>query len=294
MLLSRFVVGVERLQRALQVIGASLAVKNGMGSLSCNLIAPSGSGKSQLILSRLPYGARVENDVTYMTLMHLMKLPNPPKYLVIPDLNMVISHKPAVAELTMAMLLALTGEGVSELNPGLQNEVRVRMDKAKRTGLRIALITGITPQMFAGKRGKWRQTGLLRRLVPINYTYTKRTQRKIQDDIAAGVDGLSYGHAKPARMKPRDVEIPPGQIQVFIRELSEQVLEQLTWKAKDSAGHARGTVRAIEYPFDPHKTLRQVARSAAALQDRDIVTVDDLADVENIAAFMRYDRPEEL
>jgi hypothetical protein len=281
-------IGVERLQRALHVIAMSLYVRNGMGSLSCNLIAPSGGGKTELILSRLPPGARVESDVTYMTLIHLMKLKTPPSYLIIPDLNMVISHKPAVAELTMAMLLALTGEGVAELNPGLANEVTVRMARTKKTGLRIALITGITPQMFASKRGKWRSTGLLRRLIPLNYTYTKRTQMKIQTAIAAGGDALHYGHNPVKAIRKVDIEIPSG-IDTWIRDLSEQVTDQLIWRTKD-----RSIVRAIEYPFDPHKTLRQLARCAAALNGRTVVHDDDLPDVENIAGFMRLDHPVEL
>lgn len=283
-------IGVERLQRALHVIGTSQYVENGAGALSCNLISPSGGGKTELILSRLPVGARVESDVTYMTLIHLMKEKKPPTYLVVPDLNMVISHKPAVAELTMAMLLALTGEGVAELNPGLQNEVKIRIARTKRTGLRMGLITGITPQMFASKRGKWRSTGLLRRLIPLNYSYTKRTQAKIQTAIAneTGVDQLHYGHAKMKPIKRRPVEIPPP-IAEWIRALSEDVTHQLQWRGKD-----RSVVHAIDYPFDPHKALRQIARSAAALNDRAVVTDDDLADVENIAAFMRLDHPVEL
>jgi hypothetical protein len=225
-----------------------------------------------------------------MTLVHLMKEKKPPSYLVVPDLNMVISHKSAVAELTMAMLLALTGEGVAELNPGLQNEVKVQISRTKKTGLRMGLITGITPQMFASKRGKWRSTGLLRRLIPINYAYTKRTQARIQTAIASevGADTLQYGHQKIKAIRKRHVEIP-ATIADYIRQLSEDVTSQLQWRGKD-----RSIVHAIDYPFDPHKALRQIARSAAALHDREIVTPDDMPDVENIAAFMRLDHPVEL
>lgn len=284
-------IGTERLQSALHVIGASQYVQNGMGALSCNLISPSGGGKTELILSRLPVGAQVENDVTYMTLIHLMKREKPPSYLVVPDLNMVISHKPAVAELTMAMLLALTGEGVTDLNPGLQNEVKIKMARTKKTGLRMGLITGITPQMFASKRGKWRSTGLLRRLIPLNYAYTKMTQNRIQRSIASGTgatDELRYNHAPIAAVKRRAVEIPEP-IAEQLRELSEQVTAQLQWRGKD-----RNVISAIEYPFDPHKALRQLARSAAVLADRALVNQDDYERAADIAAFMRLDHPVEL
>jgi hypothetical protein len=82
------------------------------------------------------------------------------------------------------------------------------MSRAKKTGLRIALLTGMTPQMFWGKRGKWRSTGLLRRLIPIHYAYTKKTQHLIHKSIQRGVDTLSYGHTKQARTTRIAVTIP--------------------------------------------------------------------------------------
>lgn len=285
-------IGVERIARALVVVGASQWVSNGSGALSVNLISPSGGGKSQLILNHLPIGARVETDVTFMTLSHLVRSKPRPTYLVIPDLNLAISHKPAVAELTMATLLALMGEGIAELNPGLKNEVSVKMTKAKMHGIRMAVITGMTPLMFSSKRGKWRSTGLLRRFVPLNYVYKRTTQNKIQEAIAAGQDTLAYNHISVVRHRRRAVEIPAG-IDHHIRDLSEQVLDQMQWSHKSDAGRS-SKIRALEYPFDPHKNLRQLARAAAVLNERATVTVEDMADVENIAAFMRLDRPEEL
>ncbi len=264
-----------------------------MGPLSVNLIAPSDGGKTQLMLQALPQNARVLNDVTVMVLMRLMREPKPPTYLVIPDLNIVIAHKPTVAELTMAMLLALMGEGISELNPGLDNAVKIQMGRAQKTGLRIALMTGMTPQMFFAKRGKWRATGLLRRLVPIYYTYTIRTQKRIQDSIQAGKDTLDYTHRPSRHLPKRHVNIPQRHEQL-LRDLSEQVIEQLTWRAGDKREGRPFKIKAHEYPFSPHKVLRQLARSSAVLDKRDVVTDEDFARVEDIACFMRYDRPEEV
>lgn len=286
-------IGVERISRALEIIAATQSVKDGVGGVSVNLIAPSDSGKSQLMLSNMPHGARVLNDVTTMTLNELMQEKKPPSYIVIPDLNIVISHKPAVAELTMSMLLALMGEGVSELHPGLQNSVRIKMTKARKSGLRISLMTGVTPEMFYSKRGKWRSTGLLRRLVPINYAYTRRTQEKIQASIASGKDALHYVHERAARVKPRQIEIPP-RYQKQLQDLSEQVIDQLQWKAGDSREGRQRIVAATEYPFSAHKVLRQLARAAALVNDHDVVTADDFRECENVAAFMRYDRPCEV
>lgn len=286
-------IGVERITRALEIVAATQSVRDGIGGVSVNLIAPSDSGKSQLMLSSMPHGSRVLNDVTTMTLNQLMQEPKPPAYIVIPDLNVVISHKPAVAELTMAMLLALMGEGVTELHPGLSNAIKVRMTRLRSAGLRISVMTGMTPEMFYSKRGKWRSTGLLRRLVPINYAYKKITQEKIQQSILAGRDALHYTHERAPRIRPREISIPPIY-QNALKELSEEVIEQLQWKAGRERDGKQHTVAAVQYPFSAHKVLRQLARAAALVNDHDAVTADDFRETENIAAFMRYDRPETI
>lgn len=286
-------IGVARLQHALKIIAATSAVKNGMGPLSVNLIAPSDSGKTQLMLSALPPNSRVMNDVTTHTLLRVMREPKPPAYLVIPDLNIVVSHKPAVAELTMAMLLALMGEGVTELNPGLETAVRIHMSKMKKVGLRIAVLTGMTPEMFYSRRGRWRGTGLLRRLVPMYYTYKASTQSKIQESIQNGSDALNYAHEKVVHVRSRSVEIPEG-LDHEIRVLSEDVIEQLAWKQNSKSDSRRVMVHAHHFPFTPHKVLRQMARASAALNGRAIVTIADLDAVKDLSAFMRYDRPESL
>ena len=286
-------IGVEKVEKALAIIGASQSVKNGSGPVSANIIAPSDSGKSQLMLKALPAGARVLNDITTMTLNAMMQEKTPPTYIVVPDFNVVISHKPAVAELTMALLLALMGEGVTELHPGLQNEVRIMMTRARKTGLRIALITGMTPEMFNGKRGKWRSTGLIRRMVPIHFAYTVRTQRLIQTSIEKGGDSLEYNHTKQKKFKARSVDIPMN-IRRQLRELSEVVVDQLCWRAGDARDGRQHILKGVKYPFTPHKILRQLARAAAILNDHGTVTADDFNDTEMVAEFMRYDHPTEV
>jgi hypothetical protein len=287
-------VGIERLQRALRVITASSRVKNGMGALSANLIAPSDSGKTQLMLGSLPKNSRVLNDVTTITLMRILREPVRPEYLVIPDLNTVISHKPAVAELTMAMLLSLMAEGVTELNPGLESEVKIKMSRAKAVGIRIAILTGMTPEMFMGKRGKWRATGLLRRLLPIYYSYTRETQDRIQTAITQD-DRLNYhhSHVNGGTGAARVVSVPEHMNEHF-RRLSEYIArDQLVWKTQARDGR-QYVARPHEYPFSVHKVVRQLARSAAALRGDTEVQQCDLQEVENVCAFMRYDSPEKL
>jgi len=285
-------IGVERLQRVLHIVGASAAVKNGSGPISVNLIAPSDAGKTQLILSAQPPHARVINDFTTASLLRLLDVAKPPTFLIVPDLNTVISHKPAVATLTMAFLLSLLAEGVTEI-PGVDEDTKLKAKNLKTRGVRVALITGMTPEMFHTKRGAWRKTGFLRRLVPIHYAYSADTLTKIQDAIMNGADTLAYRHFVQRPPKRRDIKLTP-KIEDGLRRLSEQVTErQLIWTSRSRDGVER-VQHAHDYPFSAHKVLRQFARSAALLSNRSIATQKDLASVKDIVKFMRYDRPEEI
>jgi hypothetical protein len=80
----------------------------------------------------------------------------------------------------------------------------------------------------------------------------------------------------------------------LIRVLSEQVIDQLQWRAGDKRDGKTYIVKGMQYPFSPHKTLRQLARAAAALRGVARVDSEAISEVENIAAFMRYDRAEEI
>lgn len=274
------------------MIAATASVTNGSGPVSANLIAPSDAGKSELILSSQPPNARVINDFTFAALIKILDTPKPPTFLIVPDLNVVISHRPTVAALAMALLLSLMAEGVTDI-PGIDEESKLKAKRLKQRGIRVALLTGMTPEMFQGKRGQWRKTGFLRRMVPIHYGYSAETETQIQASIRDGADTLKYFQNKPVRIKPRAVDIP-SRIRADLAALSEVIVtRQLTWGPRDRDGESR-TTQAHAYPFTAHKTLRQLVRAAALLKGRGVANSADLKLVRDICKFMRYDRPEEI
>lgn len=280
------------MQRALRIIAATANVQNGSGPVSCNLIAPSDAGKTELILSSQPSNARVVNDFTFATLIKILDTPRPPTFLIVPDLNVIISHRPTVAALAMALLLSLMAEGVTDI-PGIDEASKLKAKRLKQRGVKVALVTGMTPEMFQGKRGQWRKTGFLRRLVPIHYAYSAETERAIQNSIEQGLDTLAYFHNSMPRYKQITVDIPT-KIRRELREISEMIVtRQLIWGAHGRDGQKRD-LQAHAYPFSAHKTLRQLCRASALLHERKIATAADLRDVRDLVKFMRYDRPEEI
>jgi hypothetical protein len=285
------VIGTSRLENVLTVLGSTRAVKDGRGAISAQLIAPSDAGKSELLLQHLPFGARVINDMTFASLLEIIIDPKPPAWIVIPDLNQAISHKPQVANLTMAFLLPLLGEGVTEI-PGFDGtpKVKAALRRAKERGLTVGLLTAMTPQMFLGKRGKWRDSGLLRRLVPLYYTYSTETQRRIHSVIRNGHDVLSYRHAVPKRHVKKPVSIAlDDAISKDLEKLANDVTEdQLTWRVNGQM------TRALEFSFSTHKTFRTYAKAHAMISGRSRVSRGDFDATVDFSKFVRYDRPERL
>jgi len=284
-------IGIARLSRILRTIAVSGAIDS-RSRLSAILIAPSDAGKSELLLSHLPPGARVLDDFTTAGLLNLLDKERP-DWIVVPDLNAVISHKPAVANLTMANLLSLLGEGTSEILSPDGSKIKVSDDP-----IRIGLLTGVTPDMFFSRRGRWRATGFLRRLVPIYYTYGRETQTEIQTAIVNGHDTSAYTrNSVTVRSSILSVKLPLA-IARPVRDLAEDAIRyQLKWAARavtaTDDGPRRET-RAFELPFTLHKLYRRYVRAHAALHGRRRVTHADLAGLTDFHRFVRYDEPEIL
>lgn len=285
---------VERLQRICRIIGATPYLKNGQ-PISVVFIGPSGTGKSQLILKHLPPQARVINDFTFASLLQVLDSKPTPAWIVVPDFNAVLAHKPHVVQLAMGLMLALMGEGVTEI-PGIDGRAKLTISNALKKrgrGISIGFISSMTPDIFFQKRGPWRKTGFLRRVVPVNYTYGAETARLIQDSIENGADGLDYGHVALSKHPRRPIQIARSYA-TQIGRLSEHMIDrQLVWTAYDGKGTKRIT-KAVEFPFTLHKILRVYARASALIHRRESVTENDFAALTDFARFVRYDHPQEL
>jgi hypothetical protein len=288
--LGGLMIGVERLSKILRVMASSDSVLPESARLSGILIAPSDAGKSELMLSHLPRGARVLDDFTSASLYNLVEEKPRPHWVVVPDLNALIAHKPSVANLTMANLLSLLGEGTTEILGPDGSKVKITDEK---NGIRLGIITGITPEMFNSKRFRWRATGFLRRLVPIYYTYGPETQSIIQSSIRTGHHKQNYVRQEmPPVPKPKKVEIARSVAQE-IQALSEYNIRYLLrWGGKTEDDPR--SVRAFDLPFSVHKTFRRFAQSHARLNGRLAVKAKDLDALKDFSLFVRYDQPEVL
>lgn len=291
-------IGVSRLENILHCVYASELLE-GQRPLSCVLIGPSDGGKSQLLLSSRPAWARVLNDFSFGPLISLLdemyQNGKGSKHvtIVVPDFNAVLSHRPSVASLTAAALLSLLAEGLAEI-PGLDGEAKLRVEKLKDIGLTISLITGMTPAMFRSKRGKWRDTGLLRRIIPVFYSYTAGTVSDISLSIAAGQDRVDYG-SKYYQYPSKKVKVHLNGLHAgAIQSVAANTLPQLSWSYVDKKSGMAHSNKGQELPFSLQKVYRVYARAHALIHSRDTVNDEDVAAVHDLARFTRYDRPEEV
>jgi len=283
-------INAEPLERILDTI---LASRFEQAPISGLLIAPADSGKSRLLLRHRPADVRILNDFTYASLLSLLTERDRPKYIIVPDFNSVVSHRPAVATLTAAVLLGVLAEGLTEI-PGLEGKPKLKVEELRERGITVGLLTAVTPEMFMAKRGKWRATGFLRRILPIYYSYKASTVQLINDSIRKGIDTVSYkAEADKKKLHSKPIRIPPPIAQKIETLATTVIQRQMLWTHRDRSG-TQVLIQATQLPFSVHKIFRTYSRAACRLRGGLVVSKQDLDALHSLARFTRYDRPEEI
>jgi hypothetical protein len=279
-------IGVNVLERILRRVQLSVAVA-GARPLNIIIIGPSGGGKSSVLMQSKAVNSETLMDFTSESLVRFCEREKP-RYIICPDLNIVVSHKPSVANLTMAALLAITGEGTSKI-PGFEGQVKFSLPE----GFVCGLMTACTYDIYVSKRGKWRQVGLLRRLLPIYFSYLPATVCNINQSIAKG---MVPSYAPNGRWS-----VPDGRHAIKLSEayatrlndLAGMTMAQMSWIYKTRKGERR-TERAYDYSFDLHLMFRTYAK-ACSLERKDTeVRESDVLETEILSRFVRLDRPYEI
>lgn len=291
--------GVERVRKLLDVIIHTECVK-GVQPVSAVLIAGSDAGKTQLLLEHIPTTCRILNDFHYSSILPMLEGKNgdSPKRIIVPDFNLVLSHRPVVASLTCALLLGLMGEGLDEI-PGVDGASKLRIEKLRDKGVRLSMLTAMTGQMFRAKRGKWRDTGFLRRMLPIHYKYSSSTVAKIQDYLA-----LTYADARNLLVKyAREPFRLPKSQQIHVNNAYHGVIKEraestrkdhLLWFWENRRDGMKHPICAIDYPFTIQQTFTAICAAHALMDGRDHVGDADILFLDDARRFVRYDVPEEL
>lgn len=260
--------------------------------ISVILIGPSGAGKSKAIMQyKGTNGCHLTNDITSMGLQDILggDHENKIRFLVVPDFNVVLSHRASTLQLTVANLLSVTSEGTVRIDDG--------REKKELKHAPIGILTAMTRDLYSRIAGKWAILGFSRRFMPIYYDYTLETRQKIQDSIVNGGTTL-------LQLMPRTMHTPKmlsgtdiGDYGDRIKAVSDELATNIGYvpsfsKSKGASAAGKGALFiGKQLEFTPHLALRTLARAHALRDGRKEVSDADMKFLLNMIGFTRFDRP---
>jgi hypothetical protein len=180
-------------------------------------------------------------------------------HVLIPDLLKVLGHQKVVVKNTITML-------ESGMEEGLKNLMFYGTRKEFAQAVRFGVIAAITRPAYRARENYWRGIGFVGRCVPVSFSYSDDTIRKIHDHIRNGF---------PAKI----IEIITGRsVSVEIPAIIAERVQDLTIaRTPFSTG------------FRLHKQLRSLVQAEALYHERNSVVEDDFEEVRRLSRFINVD-----
>jgi hypothetical protein len=298
MTLDSSLVGMEALQEVIECAFYTAPLA-GTIPISIMLVGPPGTGKSKAILQFKCVSTHVTNDVTSSGLFELLEddKQGTLRHLLIPDFNLLVSHKASTSNLTIASLLTVMSEGIVRVDDGRRKKEIVHAP--------IGIVTAMTREIYEEHARKFSRLGVARRFCSLFFNYSYGTRDKVQTEIANGFVTLQ-------QLLPRQITLPdpkswPLTLELHnnlsgrIKELSREMAENMSWYPKWGRDEETGNNFAIKpyrgttpMEFTPHMILRTMARGHALKQGRDFVTAEDVDFLIRFVSFTNYAMPVQL
>jgi len=235
-------------------------VRNKENPVSAILIGTSETGKSEIInIFRDLDNTIIANDLSGRMVVDYLapKILNEGKtHVLIPDFIKVLSHGKKVTQNCITMLNIATQEG-------LDNIVFYGLQKEFPKPVKFGVITAVTQEAYKVRKKYWEKIGFISRLMPISFTYSEATKRRIHEHIAKG---SPKHYIELTKGKPRKIEIP--------KQYAEQIKVTSIAKSPFSTG------------FRLHKQLRLLAQTNALLNDRNTVNKEDIDKLLDYAKYI--------
>jgi hypothetical protein len=296
--LDRALVGMEPIEEILETSFFTAALENCV-PLSFILVGPPGTGKSKVILQYQAPSIHVTNDVTSAGLAEIMeddKL-HAKRHIVIPDFNIVVSHKSATSNLTISSLLTLMSEGILRIDDGRRKKEIIHPP--------VGITTAMTREIYEEHAGRFRKLGIGRRFIPIFFGYSISTRERVQSSIKSGNTTLRQLQHKKITLPPQakwpiKVEInklTSDRLQLLSRDMAESLAFHPQWQ-KTYNGDGSNEVWKImptrgvtPIEFTPHMILRSMAEAHALRAGRRAVRDADVEFVIKMVTFTNYSLP---
>jgi hypothetical protein len=195
------------------------------------------------------------------------------RHIVINDMVMIMAHKEVTNRRTLAVIMALTEDGLSKIiMPGQLS--------ADFGGRRAGFICCAPSGMVKDERRWWNTSGFSSRVIPFNYEYTHDLQIQIiKQTVINGAYEKRNGLEKIVVPSSRITVEIPDQEAIAIQKVADFVATKI-----DEKGIRRG------------KQFRALARAHAILREgkQAKVTKDDILFLKKISGHISYTNPKEL
>lgn len=296
--LDRALIGMEPLQEILETSFFTSALTESV-PLSIMLIGPPGTGKSKVILQYYAESLHTTNDLTSQGLAELLEDDKENKlcHIIIPDFNIVVSHKSATSNLTVASLLTVMSEGSVRIDDG-----RRKKEVLHRP---LGIVTGMTREMYEENAQRFRKLGIGRRFIPIHFSYGPGTRMKVQDSIKNGATTLAQLQKKkiilpPTKNWPINIEVPQiisDRLSILSRDMADALAVQPGWEKSYNGSGSNEIWKIVPVrgappiEFTPHMILRSMARAHALRAGRKVVKDTDLEFLIKFVPFINYGIP---
>jgi hypothetical protein len=256
--------------------------------ISIMLIAPSGGGKTATLKRFRAEYIHITNDLTSSGLWTILRDDKEEKisHISLEDFNPVLSHKSSVSSLTIASLLSVMADGMMRVDDGRETKEL----KHKPVGV----ITGVTPDMFQSNLEKWHGLGMIRRFLPVHFTYTQQTISLAQKDIRQGrVTSKALPHVvlqkPPTNSSPIITTEAANQIEMMSVFLGQNLGVGSILKKGNQNEWKRDYVQGTPVlPMAPHIILRTMAQARALKERR--MKVDD-SDITFLRGLVDFTNP---
>lgn len=280
------ILALDEVQEIIETVLHTCFVKNAV-PISVILIAPSGAAKSTMIRRMQGRFIHQTDSFSQTGLFEIARTDpkNEKRVLSVGDINPTLSRKASTVKAAVAALLSLTYDGCVRVDDGRQTK------ECKHAPM--MLITGATPDVYHSHAKQWFALGLRRRVIPIFYTYSKETERKLNQAVRASE--INSATQRPIRLKMRTMQTPNISSKIALEiEMTSLKFTPLLSKVSfnygyHSAYHVKRWVVQEMISIPPHIIMRTLAQAHAIRDNRKQV---DAADMSFLNRFLDFSDPE--
>ena len=277
---------LEKLSEIVETILFTSSVRD-ESPVSVIIVGPSGSAKSKLIKLYQGPNIHVTDSITSQGLWEIVQRDpkNEKQFILIPDINPTLSRRTATAISTVSNLLTITADGSVRIDDG-------RGDKICNHAP-MGLITACTPEIYHRHAKQWFALGLVRRIIPLFFTYTSDTTSELQTYVTNGKIHASFG-------TPRTLKLP-SLARPSLNGANAEVLESHSYMFSNNLGKLsfvnkgskKWAMREI-VPISPHVTLRTLAMAHALRRRSAVVGEEETQFVKMFLGFTDPEKPRQV